>query len=155
MAIASAVKTVEVATGSALPEKVVQFVKMGFRPSEFAKGHLFVKSEHLIFFKVDVQEYLFSGIYQNSVFTDVATIRRRVCVLDSKFQRVGPGCVEAKFALVVGDSIVLIKIRHNFDTIQWQTCSAGNYLALDKEIILHILRHSVACLEHKKCGCET
>lgn len=149
MTIASAVKAVEVATSGTLPEKVVQFVKTGFLPSEFTKGHLLVKNEHLIFFKVDVQEYLFFGIYQNSVFTDVATIRCRVCVLDSKFQRVGPGCVEGKFALVVGDSIVFIKIRLNFDTIHRQTCSAGNNLALDKQIILHILRHPVACLENK------
>ena len=119
MAIASAVKTVEVATGGALPEKVVQFVKMGFRPSECPKGHPFEKREHLILFKGDVQEYLLFGVYQNSVFADVVAIRLWVCVLDGKFKRLNPGCVKGKFTQTVGDPIVLIEIRFYFDAIQW------------------------------------
>jgi hypothetical protein len=119
MAIASAVEAVAVATSGALPEKVVQFVKMGFCPSEFPKGNLFVKREHLILLKGDVQEYLLSGIYQDCVFAHVAAIRLRVCLLDGKFQRLDTGCVEGKFAQAVCDPIVLIKIRFNFDAIQW------------------------------------
>jgi hypothetical protein len=39
-AIASAVDAVEHATGSTLPEEIIQFVKMGLSPSEFPKGQL-------------------------------------------------------------------------------------------------------------------
>jgi hypothetical protein len=63
MTITSTVAAVEVATCCTLPEKVVQFMKLSFSPSEFPKGYLFVKREHLIFYKGDVQEYFLSGIH--------------------------------------------------------------------------------------------
>jgi len=94
MAITSAVEAVEVTTGGALPKKVIQFVKIGLYLSEFPEGQLFVKREHLVFFKLDVQEYLMFGITQNSVFTVVAAIRLQVCVLNGEFKRLDPWCVE-------------------------------------------------------------